>query len=423
MPPTNIPLAKGDYDRAVAKEARLLLHNRYFEENPSLTETQVALIARPGLRRFMTVGDGPIRAIYSQAGSFENAAFVVSGDKLYRLDTNGDLAVAGTGLFSPDFGNVSMAATAYLGITTPEYLFVADGRNLWLYVDDGFATATLTGSGAISNTEQIVIGGIYYTWTNASVDAGSPAGTVGNPWLVALGGSSAEAIQNMANAINDSGVAGTAYSTALVANTFVTMTFYSANTIVVRAIANGVSGNSIAVSETGANLAWSGATLSGGGSPSFTIVPMPDDVGAVSVGYIASYVIVIPAQGEGVNGRFYWIDPGETTIDPLNFATAERAPDPVYSVVVFGDQFWLPGQSTTEVWYPSGDFDAPMLRLQGVTFDRGTWEGTAIQVKESMIIVDSDGGVFQIGGGIKRISRPDIEEKIRVAIQIQSANT
>jgi hypothetical protein len=54
--------------------------------------------------------------------------------------------------------------------------------------------------------------------------------------------------------------------------------------------------------------------------------------------------------------------------------------------------------------------------LQGVTFDRGTWEGTAVQVKESMIVVDADGGVFQIAGGLKRISRPDIEERIRVAI-------
>jgi hypothetical protein len=150
--------------------------------------------------------------------------------------------------------------------------------------------------------------------------------------------------------------------------------------------------------------------------PSVTTVSTPDDVGVISLGYIASYVVVVPAQDEGVNGQFYWIEPGETTIDPLNFATAERAPDPIFQVVVFVDQFWLPGSNTTEVWYFTGNFDSPVARLQGVTFDRGTWEGTAVQVKESMIVVDADGGVFQIAGGLKRISRPDIEERIRVAI-------
>ena len=136
---------------------------------------------------------------------------------------------------------------------------------------------------------------------------------------------------------------------------------------------------------------------------------------------ISSYVIVLPVQSDGYQGRFYWIQPGETTVDPLDFATAERSPDGVYGIQVFGDQFWLPGASTTEVWYFTGNDDSPVLRLQGVTFDRGTWEGTALQVKESMIIVDNDGGVFQIAGGLKRISRPDIEERVREALQYQAS--
>ena len=58
--------------------------------------------------------------------------------------------------------------------------------------------------------------------------------------------------------------------------------------------------------------------------------------------------------------------------------------------------------------------------MQGVVFDRGAWEGTAVQVKDSMIIVDNEGAVFQIAGGTKRISRPDIEQRIREAIQYQA---
>jgi hypothetical protein len=162
-------------------------------------------------------------------------------------------------------------------------------------------------------------------------------------------------------------------------------------------------------------------TLTGGGAVSWTPVETPDDVGIIGLAYIASYVVVVPAQGQNINGRFYWINPGETTIDPLDFATAERAPDPISGVVVFGDQFWLPGSNTTEAWYFTGNIDQPVLRVQGVVFDRGAWEGTAIQVKDSMIIVDNEGAVFQIQGGAKRISRPDVEERIREAIQYQAA--
>jgi hypothetical protein len=67
----DIPLARSDYFRGIAKEARILTRNRYFEANPALTEQQTALIARPGLRRWIYCGEGPIRpnGIYSQPGA------------------------------------------------------------------------------------------------------------------------------------------------------------------------------------------------------------------------------------------------------------------------------------------------------------------------------------------------------------------
>lgn len=417
-----IPLGYGDYKRNVAKEARIILQNRNFEKNPVLTEDQVALLVRPGMKRFLDVGEGPIRAIYSQPGSFSDAVFIISYDTLWRLDTDGTLASIGSGFFGTSLNDyVSMAATAPIG-TTPEYLFIADGQVLWVYLEDGYAIGTLTAAGAIANGDVIKIDTTYYQWTSGSVNAGTPAGTLANPWLVALGAGITNALDNMRFAINATGTAGTTYSTALTVHATCRATDTTSNTLIVAAKTAGAAGSSISTTETGANISWGGATLAGGGSPSITPVLTPDDVGMISVGYVGSYVICVPAQGEDINGRFYWIEPGETTIDPLNFATAERSPDPIRQVVVFGDQFWLPGQSTTEVWYVSGDITNPMQRLQGVAFDRGTWGGTAIQVKDSMILVDSDGAVFQTGNGTKRISTPDIEERIRLAIAAEAAS-
>lgn len=413
-----IPLGHSDYHRSVAKEARIQLRNRFFEENPVLNEKQTALISRPGLRRWLEVGTGPIRGIYSQPGSFNDALFVVSGDSWYRVDKDSTVTLIAVEI---NLAAITMAGTGTIG-TVPEFMYMSDGRNLWLYTEKGYAKGTISGSPA--NNDVVLIGTTYYKFTTGSVNAGTPAGTLANPWLVLKGFTDAASWQSLAYAIGAAdGHAGTDYSTALVtANPDVIVFAVAPTSLSVRSKLVGAAGNGTVTTETGASIAWTGATLTGGGTASVTTVQTPGDVGVISVGYIASYVVVIPAQGAGINGRFFWINPGETTIDPLDYATAERAPDPIFQVVVFGDQFWLPGSRTTEVWYFTGNIQSPVLRLQGVTFDRGTWEGTAVQVKDGMIIVDNDGGVFQISGGLKRVSYPAIEEVIRKAIAYQAAH-
>ena len=416
----DVPLAKSDYFRGVAKEARILTKNRFYEANPVLTDQQIAMIARGGLRRFIYLGDGPIRGVYSQSGSFNDAAFCVSGEQLWRVEKDQTKTFIGNITSSGPRASASMAATSNIG-TTPAFLFVCAGGSLYLYVENGYALGTITGTPA--DTDVVRVGAIYYQFTSGSVDAGTPDGTVGNPWLVSLGALPENAWQNLAGAFDATGNAGVEYSTNLLSpNADIQVAGYTPTTVNVRASAVGALGNSVVTTESGAGIAWTAGTLTGGGAPTLSQVQMPEDLGVISVGYIASYVVVIPAQGQGVNGRFFWIEPGETTVDPINFATAERAPDPINGVVVFGDQFWLPGSTTTEVWYFTGDFEAPVARTRGVVFDRGTWRGTGIQVKDSMIIVDSEGGVFKISGsGGQRISRPDIEERIKKAIQKQAS--
>ena len=414
----DIPLSRSDYFRGVAKEARIRTRNRYFEQNPVLNNGQSSLIARMGKRRWLAVGDGPIRGIYSQSGSFNDALFVASGGNLYRIDKNEAITFVGAIPATNLTSAVRMAATSNIGVT-PAFLYVTAGSSLMLYIENGYALGNISGTPA--NTNVVRIGDIYYSFTSGSVNAGTPLGTVAFPWLVALGVNAAAAWANLAAAIGATGIAGTQYSTALTAHTQVQVANFTSTEVFVRSTLLGALGNGTVTTETGAAIAWTAATLTGGGTPSWTQVATPDDVGIIDVGYVASYVVCVPAQDQGINGRFFWIDPGETVIDALNFATAERAPDPISNVVVFGDQFWLPGANTTEVWYFTGNFEAPVLRMQGVVFDRGAWEGTAIQVKESMILVDNNGAVFQISGGLKRISKPDIEERIRKSIQYQAS--
>lgn len=416
----DIPLARSEWRRNVAKEPYVLLRNRFYEENPVLNATEgfPSLISRPGLKKFAEVGSGHIRFTFSEPGTFDGDLFVISDVSLYRVNNLGVSTLIGT-ISNDATGAVSMAATGDIGDgadRVPAYLFIADGGVLWVYTEDGAAVGHLAASGTIANNDVVEIGGIYYKWTNASIDAGTPAGTIGSPWLVKLEASSSASLSNLYYAINAGGGAGTIYSTVLTVHPTVASNVQTTNDLYVVARSSGAAGNAITTTETSAVLAWGAATLSGGGTDQLRQVGMPEDVGAISIDDFNSYVIVVPVQGEGVNGRFYWIDPGETFVDPLNFATAERAPDAINQVLALSDRFWLFGESSAEPWVTTGNIDAPMVRMSGVLYEQGAWAGTAIKVGDTIIVVNQNGTVYQIAGGIEVISTPAVSEMIRSGI-------
>ena len=254
------------------------------------------------------------------------------------------------------------------------------------------------------------------------MDAGTPDGTVAKPWLVANAATKGQAFDNLKAAINATGTLGVTYSSGITQAQGNFTAYQNISTgLYVHAIVPGGLGNAIPTTTTGVSVAWGAATLVGGGTPTCTPVAIPGDVAVLDVAFVRSFIIIVPVQGAGINGRFYWIIPGATTVDPLNYATAERKPDAVTQVIAFNDEFWLCGQTTTEPWYVTPDPAAPMLPIQGISIDRGVMGGSAVQIKEVMIMVDQEGGVFSVQGGFKRISPPDIEERIRAAILYQNA--
>lgn len=112
----------------------------------------------------------------------------------------------------------------------------------------------LTATGAIISGNQVRISNTYYNWTSGNVDAGAPAGTSANPWLVALGGSDAQSLSNLYDAIGATGSPGVTYSTALTAHTTATPFGLTETTIAVIPT-DGVT-TSMTFSETGANTSW-----------------------------------------------------------------------------------------------------------------------------------------------------------------------
>jgi hypothetical protein len=70
-------------------------------------------------------------------------------------------------------------------------------------------------------------------------------------------------------------------------------------------------------------------------------------------------------------GQFVITELYGTGVDPLDFATAEGAPDDTVSVLVDHRELWLFGEETTEVWFNSGAADFPFARLDGAFIEQG----------------------------------------------------
>jgi hypothetical protein len=82
-----------------------------------------------------------------------------------------------------------------------------------------------------------------------------------------------------------------------------------------------------------------------------------------------------------IDGYFVFNKPGtqqfqitqllSTIIDPLDFASAEGAPDLLISLIVDHREVWLFGETSTEVFFNSGNADFPLERIQGAFIQQG----------------------------------------------------
>lgn len=106
---------------------------------------------------------------------------------------------------------------------------------------------------------------------------------------------------------------------------------------------------------------------------------------------------------ESGSGRVYYSDLNDaTTIDPLNFFTAENKPDDALTLHATEDQVWIFGVDTIEPWYDAGDADNPFQRVAGGVIHAGVLaEDTVVRADNSFFWVEKDAH----GQGIVRRSQ------------------
>ena len=157
---------------------------------------------------------------------------------------------------------------------------------------------------------------------------------------------------------------------------------------------------------------------------SFTPVEMPDDRQVLSVASINNYFILTILNAQ----QFFWMNPGELTVNALNFASAERNPDNILSVKIVGDEIWFISREGPEVWTSILNIDPtiglPFQRINGRVYKEGCISrDTVVNMNfrsiPAVCWLTTKGAVVMAQGVPTRISNESIEELLRNATNIR----
>ena len=118
----------------------------------------------------------------------------------------------------------------------------------------------------------------------------------------------------------------------------------------------------------------------------FQQITDPDFPGAVTVGYLDGYFVF-----NEPNSQRIWITAllDGLSVDPLDFVSAEGAPDDVTGIIVDHREVWVLGTNSVEVWYNAGTADFPLQRIQGAFNEIGCISPYSL--------AKLDNGVFWLG--------------------------
>ena len=156
----------------------------------------------------------------------------------------------------------------------------------------------------------------------------------------------------------------------------------------------------------------------------FQQITDPDFPGAVTVGYIDGYFVF-----NEPNSQKIWVTQllDGTSVDPLDFASAEGNPDDVVAVFVDHREVWVFGDNSTEVWYDAGLTDFPLTRIQGAFNELGCAAPYSIAKMDNQIYwlgkdARGQGIVFRAAGYIgQRISTHAIEWQMQEYANLEDA--
>jgi hypothetical protein len=157
----------------------------------------------------------------------------------------------------------------------------------------------------------------------------------------------------------------------------------------------------IMVSDGMSGYLWDGATL--------TVISTPEGVDTLA--YQGGFGIFSVPDSD----RFYITAPNDfSSVDALDFATAESYADAIVRVFVDHNEVWLFGVTSTEIWQLSGGSDFPFSPFTNAQLERGCLAPFSVVAEDNTVFWLGDDGVIYRAEGYRpvRASNHAIERLI-----------
>lgn len=101
------------------------------------------------------------------------------------------------------------------------------------------------------------------------------------------------------------------------------------------------------------------------------------------------------------------------TFSNLDFAFAEKSPDPIVEIRRDHDRLWVFGSKSAQLFYNSGNVDFPISPVQGATIEHGCKPNSVVTADNAAIWVRPNGAVLRSGGDSPQIiSTPEVQDQI-----------
>lgn len=147
-------------------------------------------------------------------------------------------------------------------------------------------------------------------------------------------------------------------------------------------------------------------------------------LGSDRVAYLDGYFVFAQPGAQ----KFYLsaID-NASSLDALDFASAEGVPDNIVAVLQNQREIWLLGELSTEVWFDAGGVDFPLSRNQGAALEIGCVATFSAQKLDNSIMwigrdKNGSGIVYRSNGYVaQRISTVAVEESLQASSDLGGA--
>lgn len=362
-----------------------------YQDSPLAGSIKGVLYGTPGLKLEQTIGAARARAARSALGFF----WVLYGAVLYRIDSAGTTVACAGDAIAP-------SGTAMMSDNGVQLVVLSNGNQYTVGSTNAIGSFTVQGGSNIPGTNQItdvIVNTV--TITNAAID-----------WQA-----------------SNEAVAG---ALAANINAFTSTPDYTASTngatVIVKAVASGVGPNGfgIVIDVAGdVTVSPPSSSLSGGAASSTTVTQVTSTayptVGVSSIDYVDGYIV--STTNDTTRQWFISALYDATSLNALDFATAESASGPLLRVLVSNREIWLFSTNGISVWANAGTSPFPFQRIPGATMEKGC--GAALSP------VDLDNTVYWLGADLivymatgytpTRISTHGIEEILRAASSLTDA--